>query len=313
MGNDEKRIFLMDNYGIPAANIFNSRSTTFATELMRVTNNYGVDVILNSLTGDLLDESWRCIADGGTMVELGKKDMLDRNYLSMEPFGRNASFRCFDMSHVHVSDALIARYTELDSTSSTIAADVVIRLLTQLMGLIEKGHVKPISPIKTFGFEDVPSAFRFMRGAKHIGKIVISNGSQNIDKVPVRPAPRRLSLRSDVSYLIIGGLKGLCGSLAVYMARHGAKHIVAMSRSGYEDKVSQRVIHELCTEGCQVDLAIGDVSNLDDVRRAFQKAAVPVGGIIQGAMVLRVSRYWTLRLLVDTKNRPGPPFYLNDH
>lgn len=76
---------------------------------MRATNGNGVDVILNSLTGDLLDESWRCIANGGTMVELGKKDMLDRNCLSMEPFGRNASFRCFDMSHQHVSDALIAR------------------------------------------------------------------------------------------------------------------------------------------------------------------------------------------------------------
>ena len=99
----------MENFGIPAANIFNSRSTVFAAELMRATNGYGVDVILNSLTGDLLDESWRCIANGGTMVELGKKDMLDRNYLNMEPFGRNASFRCFDMSHKHVSDALIAR------------------------------------------------------------------------------------------------------------------------------------------------------------------------------------------------------------
>ena len=297
MGNDEKRDFLVDNFGIPASNIFNSRSTTFAAELMRVTDNYGVDVILNSLTGDLLDESWRCIADGGTMIELGKKDMLDRNYLSMEPFGRNASFRCFDMSHVHVSDGLIARYADSDSPSWTIAADLVVRLFTQLMELIEKGHVKPISPIQTFDFEDVPSAFRFMRGAKHIGKIVISNGSRNIDKVPVRPAPRRLSLRNDISYLIIGGLKGLCGSLAVYMARHGAKYIVAMSRSGYEDKASKRVLHDLYNEGCQVDLAIGDVSNLDDVRRAFQKATVPIGGIIQGAMVLRVSTRWMVRIL----------------
>lgn len=76
---------------------------------MEATNGYGVDVILNSLTGDLLDESWRCVAEGGTMVELGKKDMLDRNNLSMEPFGRNASYRCFDMSHKQVSDQLIAR------------------------------------------------------------------------------------------------------------------------------------------------------------------------------------------------------------
>ncbi|KAL8895775.1 MAG: hypothetical protein Q9192_003453 [Flavoplaca navasiana] len=269
VGSTKKRDFLVDAFGIPTASIFNSRSTTFANELMRATNGYGVDVILNSLTGDLLDESWRCIANGGTMVELGKKDMLDRNYLSMEPFGRNASFRCFDMSHKHVSDTLIAR------------------LLDQLMGLVEKGHVKPIDPIKTFSFEDIPSAFRFMRGANHIGKIVISNASLGVIKVPVRPAPRKLPLRGDVSYLIIGGLKGLCGSLAVYMARHGAKHIVVMSRSGYEDKASQRVLNDLLNEGCQVDLAKGDVSELEDVRRAFQEASAPVGGIIQGAMVLR--------------------------
>lgn len=109
VGNDEKRDFLMDKFGIPSSNIFNSRSTIFASELMEVTNGYGVDVILNSLTGDLLDASWRCIAPGGTMVELGKKDMLDRNHLSMEPFGRNASYRCFDMSHEQVTDTVIGR------------------------------------------------------------------------------------------------------------------------------------------------------------------------------------------------------------
>lgn len=162
------------------------------------------------------------------------------------------------------------------------------------MGLIEKGHVKPISPIKTFAFEDIPSAFRFMRGANHIGKIVISNAVQNIIEVLVRPAPRKLPLRSDVSYLIIGGLKGLCGSLAVYMARHGAKHIVVMSRSGYDDKSSQRVLNDLSNEGCQVVLARGDVSDLGDVRRAFKRAAVPIGGVIQGAMLLRVSSSWTV-------------------
>ncbi|KAI4264333.1 MAG: hypothetical protein L6R42_000544 [Xanthoria sp. 1 TBL-2021] len=269
VGNDKKRTFLMENFGIPAANIFNSRSTAFAAELMRATEGNGVDVILNSLTGDLLDESWRCIANGGVMVELGKKDMLDRNYLSMEPFGRNASFRCFDMSHKHVSDALIAR------------------LLDQLMGLIANGHVKPIDPIETFSFEDIPSAFRLMRGANHIGKIVISNAAQKTIVAPVRPAPRKLPLRGDVSYLIIGGLKGLCGSLAVYMARHGAKNIVIMSRSGYEDQASRRVLNDLYNEGCRVDLAKGDVSELADVKRAFKEASAPVGGIIQGAMVLR--------------------------
>ena len=271
VGTQEKRNFLTETFGIPADHIFSSRSTAFAPELIRLTQGKGVDVILNSLTGDILDESWRCIAEGGTMVELGKKDMLDRNTLSMEPFGRNASYRCFDMSHKHVSDSVIAQ------------------LLTKLMELIKHGHVKPISPIKTFGFDDIPSAFRYMRSANHIGKIVISNMGKKDFAVPIRPAPRQLTLRDDKSILIVGGLKGLCGSLAIYLAGLGARCLTIMARSGYDDDRSQGVLRNIYAKGCKVSLITGDVANLADVRRAFDESSMPIGGVIQGAMVLRVS------------------------
>jgi NADPH:quinone reductase-like Zn-dependent oxidoreductase len=75
---------------------------------MTITNGEGIDVILNSLIGDLLDATWRIIADGGTMVEIGKKDIIDRNSLSMEPFSRNASFKALDFSYKQISDTLIA-------------------------------------------------------------------------------------------------------------------------------------------------------------------------------------------------------------
>lgn len=108
VGQDAKKKFLWDEFQIPGDHVFSSRDQEFEVGIMRHTNGYGVDIILNSLTGDLLDASWRCIAEGGTMVELGKKDHIERNVLSMEPFARNASYRCFDMSHKHVSDHVIA-------------------------------------------------------------------------------------------------------------------------------------------------------------------------------------------------------------
>lgn len=108
VGTQDKRQFLHDNFGIPYDRMFSSRSTKFASEILAATNGKGIDVILNSLTGDLLDESWRICADGGIMVEIGKKDVLDRNKLSMEPFDRNCSFRALDFSHKTISDALIA-------------------------------------------------------------------------------------------------------------------------------------------------------------------------------------------------------------
>lgn len=108
VGTEDKRKFLHDSFGIPYERMFSSRSTKFASDIMAATNGRGVDVILNSLTGDLLDESWRICADGGIMVEIGKKDVLDRNKLSMEPFDRNCSFRALDFSHKSISDQLIA-------------------------------------------------------------------------------------------------------------------------------------------------------------------------------------------------------------
>lgn len=271
VGDEGKREFLERTFGIPRSQMFSSRSTRFAKEVLEATNGLGIDVILNSLTGELLDESWRICADGGTMIEIGKRDILDRKQLSMEPFDRNCSYRALDFSHKQISDELIAR------------------LLSQIFELHRQGHVTPVHPIKTFSFTDIPSAFAFIRSGKHIGKVVISDREDADIRVPIRPATKTYTLRSDGSYLIVGGLKGLCGSLAVSMAAHGARHLVVMSRSGIDDPKSGSVVKDCLSHGCEVHEAKGDVSSLADVRSAFEKAPLPVRGVIQGAMVLRVS------------------------
>ncbi|KAI1178391.1 reducing type I polyketide synthase [Nemania sp. FL0916] len=269
VGTQEKRDFLKSEFGIPDERIFSSRTKEFADQIMAHTGGKGVNVILNSLTGDLLDASWRIIADGGTMVEIGKKDILDRNSLAMEPFNRNASFRALDFSHKEISDETI------DS------------LLCEIFDLVAKGELKPINPMKVFSFTDIPAAFRLLRSGKHIGKLVISDGPNAKVEVPVRKAPLGLNLRPDVSYLIVGGLKGLCSSLAISLAQNGAKHISVLSRSGHGDAASQKVANNIRALGSQIDLLQGDITNIDDVRAVFGATSAPIGGIVQGAMVLR--------------------------
>ncbi|KAI0883761.1 reducing type I polyketide synthase [Annulohypoxylon maeteangense] len=269
VGTQEKREFLQSKFGIPDERIFSSRTTAFGNQILDHTDGKGVDIILNSLTGNLLDESWRIIADGGTMVEIGKKDILDRNTLSMEPFGRNASFRAFDLAHKEITD------------------DTIESLLSEVFKLMEEGHLKPISPMHLFSFTNIPDAFRLIRSGKHIGKLVISDGQAGSVKVPVRPAPRRMNLRSDVCYLVVGGLRGLCASLATYLAKNGARYLAVLSRRGHDDDKSRKVISDIRALGCHIDLVIGDITSVEDVRKAFQSTRVPIGGIIQGAMVLR--------------------------
>ncbi len=107
---DEKRKLLTSQFGIPTNRMFSSRNTKFAEEIRRETKGRGVDVILNSLFGELLDESWRLTVDGGVMVEIGKRDIVDRNTLAMEPFDRNCSFSAVDLSYVkQISDSLTGR------------------------------------------------------------------------------------------------------------------------------------------------------------------------------------------------------------
>ncbi|TGO19734.1 hypothetical protein BPAE_0334g00010 [Botrytis paeoniae] len=277
VGTDDKREFLSKNFGIPKNRMFSSRNTKFAEEIRKETNGRGVDIILNSLIGELLDESWRLTADGGIMVEIGKRDIVDRNTLAMEPFDRNCSFRAVDLSYVkEISNATIGKWMD------------------EIFKLVEGGHVRPIHPISVYGFDKVVEALSYMRRGQHIGKIVISSGDKEDSQLPIRPALRALQLKADASYLIVGGLKGLCGSVAVHMARHGAQHIIVMSRSGIKDDASARIIQNCAAYGCTVVEAKGDAGEVEFVRSVFNTATPKIAGLIQGAMVLRDKPYETM-------------------
>ena len=141
----------------------------------------------------------------------------------------------------------------------------------------------------TFGFDDIVAALSYIRSGRHFGKIVISNAEKEDIQIPIRPANRSLQLQPNVSYLIVGGLKGACGTLAIHMAQHGARHIIISSRSGISDEASVRVVDSCLFYGCEVTEAKGDVGKIESVRRLFKSANPRIAGIVQGAMVLRVS------------------------
>lgn len=301
VSTEKKRQFLAHTFGLPENRMFTSRSARFAEEIRRETNGRGVDIILNSLTGDLLDESWRLTADGGTMVEIGKRDIVDRNSLSMEPFDRNCSFRAVDLSYTR-----------------TITNELVGNLLGEIFDLVNSGHVRPIHPITRYPFDQVISALSYMRSGKHMGKIIISSVQEATDlQLPIRSAVPMLNLDPEAAYIIVGGLRGLGGSLAVYLAQHGARYIVSISRSRVHDSASARVHANCDTYGCEVVEAKGDIGDLDFVRRVFRSIQPRrVAGLIQGAMILRVCYAhvlslcfrWSLQLITLS---PGQP--LRDH
>ncbi len=120
--------------------------------------------------------------------------------------------------------------------------------------------------------------------------MVITNTATTGDlRMPIRPAIYKLRLLPDVSYLIVGGLRGVCGTLAVHMAQHGARNIVVVSRSGVADNLSARIVQDCLSHGCRVVEAKGDVGDFKWVKALVATTVPRIAGVIQGAMILRVS------------------------
>ena len=110
VSSDEKIKILTEQFGVCPNRIFNSRDTSFADGIKRATSGKGVDVVLNSLSGELLHASWRCVAEFGKMVEIGKRDLSGAAKLDMEVFLLNRSYACVDMDRIRaVKPGVIAR------------------------------------------------------------------------------------------------------------------------------------------------------------------------------------------------------------
>ena len=71
-GSEEKRA-AADPKGV--RHVLNSRSLDFADQILALTQNRGVDVVLNSLAGDFIPASLRSLANGGYFLELGKREI----------------------------------------------------------------------------------------------------------------------------------------------------------------------------------------------------------------------------------------------
>lgn len=101
VSTEAKKDYLVKEFGLRRDCIFNSRDSSFLPQLLEVTGGRGVDIVLNSLTGDLLHDSWRACAPFGRFIEVGKRDIMDAGRLDMAGFGNSITFSAFDLGHLY--------------------------------------------------------------------------------------------------------------------------------------------------------------------------------------------------------------------
>ena len=274
VGSPSKKSILVKKFGIPEGHIFSNRSRSFKKGLLRITKDEGVDVILNSLSGEALMDSWDCIAEFGTFIEIGKTDIYQNSHLQMKPFDKNVTFASLDL--IGVGD----RYPEK-----------ICRIFEKVISMFEAGILTVVHPITTMAVANIEDAFRLIQARKHTGKVVLEVESDAMVKaIPAQIEPLRLE--SDGTYVLAGGLGGLGQEIARLMAAHGAKHILILARRTLDDVRRSKLEEELASFGASLRIEACDIINsttVQDVANRCRQTMPPVRGVVQAAMVLQVS------------------------
>ncbi|KAK2036063.1 KR-domain-containing protein [Colletotrichum somersetense] len=158
--------------------------------------------LLNSLSGELLQASWDCIAPLGSFIDIGKGDATLNNNLLMGPFSRNASFSCVDLSLV-----------------SRVDPELMTRVMADVLDLFAShpGVLHEPRPLQVYAPDKIEEAFRFVQSGKNTGKPCLRAAYQ----FPV-----------DATYLIAGGLGGLGREITRWMAERGARHFLLLNSRG---------------------------------------------------------------------------------
>ncbi|WP_327138289.1 zinc-binding dehydrogenase (plasmid) [Streptomyces sp. NBC_01340] len=152
-GTPDKRTYLHE-HGV--RHVMDSHSTKFGDETPAATDGEGVDVVLNSLTGELLRRGLELLRVRGRFVEIGKRDIMADAALGLGPFRNSLSMHSVDLR------LLVDRCPEL-----------IGELLGELAPLFASGALAPL-PYTPFPVTRADGAFRKMMGGRRIGKIVLT-------------------------------------------------------------------------------------------------------------------------------------------
>jgi len=264
-GSPEKRGFLRS---LGVKHVMDSRRTAFADEVMEHTGGKGVDIVLNSLTGEAIPKSLCILGAYGRFIEIGDRDIDQNNKLGLRPFQNNLSFCAVDI------DRLLRQRPEFAGLQ-----------LREVMKDFKEQTLHPL-PHRVFPISQVTNAFRYMAKALHIGKIVLS--LQDLDGVVAPATQEQVTFHPDGTYLITGGLGGFSLAVAQWLVEHGAQHLVLMGRSGTASPTAQSAVKTLEQAGARVAVAKADVAQVHQVAEVLadiRQSMPPLRGIIHAAAI----------------------------
>jgi acyl transferase domain-containing protein/acyl carrier protein len=262
-GSPEKRAYL-ERLGVRA--VFDSRSLSFAEEILQATGGRGVDLVLNAQPGPFIEKGLACIAPYGRFIELGKRDIYDDRSFGLKALRRNISLHVVDVA------ALVEE-----------RPDQAHDMLRETLALFATGDLDPL-PVTVFSAEQVSTAFRTLAEARHIGKVAVDLRNPALD---IHVSRDEFPVQAGGTYLVTGGLSGLGFEIGRQLAQAGAGRVCLASRSGTASADVWDSIARLRQGGADVVALVLDVTDeyaVDNVVAGLVAGPMPLKGIIHAAV-----------------------------
>ena len=275
---------MVEEFGIPEDHILGSRDIQFKYKILQLTKGKGVDIVINSLTGEKLDAGYQVLAKSGRFVEIGKFDMIQNKQIGMMDFLKDISF-----IGVALDVALMEK------------ANISTEFFNWMHENCRNGCVKPFNKI-VFNANEADKAFRYMTTGKHIGKIIIKLRDEEKDKVVkhIKPAQemnvtKKTYFNPNNVYVITGGLGGFGLELIHWMISMGARKFLLTSRNGIKNDYQKFVINRLQILGQQnkffdvsIQVSKNDCLTAESAKQVLSEAKNMgiIGGIFHLGIIL---------------------------
>jgi len=256
-----KQQFLRDQ-GVQ--HVMNSRTLDFADEIMEITNGEGVDVVLNSLNEDYIPKSLSVLKPGGRFIEIGAIGIWDPD--RVKEFRDDIYYERFDMLDEEMAEP-----------------GLMGRLMRDALGRLEQGDLAPL-PHRAFPATEAVEAFRYVAQAKHIGKVMVSFGTEAEEG-----GDHVARIREDASYLVTGRLGALGLEVAKWLAERGAGHLVLTGRRGAATPEAAEAVDALKEAGVNVLVSKTDVAapeQVDELFAEIRSNMPPLKGVVHAAGLL---------------------------
>ncbi|KAF5872206.1 putative polyketide synthase protein [Botrytis fragariae] len=273
----DQRNLLLNDYGIPDDHIILlDNKMEFKSALMHATEGRGMDVIINSLTGDGLTASWECIGAYGRFVDISQRDAQSNLALEVHNFRKNASFSSFDV------------FSWLRDRPKQAEKD-----LGNITQLFKYGSLRTVHSIHINSLENIASAFSLLQEDELSGKAVIELKRDDRIKT-LFDTEHPATLSHDSTYVISGAFGGIGRAVVSWLASRGAKYLILLSRSGPKDKLASELLESLRAQGIEFRAPRCDITDRNSLSTIVAEATLnypPIKGCIQTAMVLKDSSF----------------------